>query len=47
MDGNNLIVGIIFILLILAFPFYYNVKADNKVQVKEQYTEKTNDNYNW
>lgn len=52
MEGNNLsISGIIFILLVLAIPFYYNLHKQNndKIMNDYQYSEenKYNENYDW
>lgn len=52
MGENNLsLLGIIFIILILAIPFYYTVnkKNNNKIQNDYQYSETNNynNNYNW
>lgn len=49
MEGNNLsILGIIFILLILAIPFSYTKKTNDKIMNDYQYSEpnKANSNYN-
>lgn len=52
MEGNNLsIIGIIFILLILAIPFYYSLNKKNNDKIMNDYqyfeTRKSNDNSNW